>query len=304
VHMNVSTSDPTCNQPNYKPNRWLLGQPTVASTDPMQACMNPAHWWWNPAHADHARNTGVFWQTYTEVAVKYANILQQAGVEMYAIATEQDNLFRTRAAAAPYTNHFKPQLQALVSAIRGSYSGLLTYDQQHQTMTNPEQFAGGGGTAAAFDHVFEDLGLEVVGTSAYFQLTASPPGRVLPVAELEAIWDDIFRKHLIPRQAANPASHWCSPSSATPTRYPPRPCRARSWRTGASGRRRRLARPAAAAKHLPGLLQCECALRQPDPGLFPVGRELHQPLRLRRIVFGIYCKASAETIKQIYGGLK
>lgn len=305
VHMNVSTSDPTCNQPNYKPNRWLLGQPTVAPGDPMQACMNPAHWWWNPAHADHARNTGIFWQTYTEVAVKYARMLQQAGVEMYAIATEQDNLFRTRAAAAPYTNHFKPQLQTLVSAVRASYSGLLTYDQQHQTMTDPGQFAGGGGTAEAFDHVFEDLGLEVVGTSAYFKLTASPPGRVLPVAELEAIWDDIFRKYLIPRQAANPGK----PLVFTEFGYTDSVSA-----TALQGAQLGELEPPAAGGVSPGQQQQQNIFQayfnvnarhgNLIRGSFLWGVSYISPYDCDRIVFGIYCKASAETIKQIYGGLK
>jgi len=305
VHMNVTPGEPNCKTINHKPNRWLLGQPNVAASDPLQACIDPAFWWWNPAHADHAKNTAIFWQTYTEVAVKYARMAQTAGVEMFAFATEQDNLVRTRSAPAPYTSHFRPQLQALVGALRANYKGLLTYDQQHQTMSDPKMFAGGAGTTDAFAGVFEDLGLDVVGTSAYFQLTPTHPQRVLSVAEFEAIWQDIFTRYLIPRQAANPGK----PLVFTEFGYTTDVGSAatQSANLGAP-------EPSAAAG-VPAGQQQQANIFQAFfnvnaknnyllRGAFIWGMSSIHDYECSHIVFGFYCKASAETVKKAYGDWK
>lgn len=305
VFMAVTPGEPNCRTINHKPNRWLLGQPTVAASDPMQACIDPALWWWNPSHPDHARNTAIFWQTYTEVAVKYAKMAQAAGVEMYAFATEQDNLVRTRSARAPYDNNFRPQLQSLINAIRADYKGLLTYDQQHQTMSDPGMFGGGTGTAEAFAGVFEDLGLDVVGTSAYFQLTASNPGRVLSVAELESIWQDIFTRHLIPRQAANPGK----PLVFTEFGYTDD-----VGATAIQGSNLGMPEPAATGVVSPGQQQQQNIFQAffnvnarnnyLIRGAFIWGVSAISDYDCNNIVFGIYCKASAETVKKTYGDWK
>ncbi|RZI41125.1 DUF4214 domain-containing protein [Herbaspirillum sp. HC18] len=306
VFISVSTADPDCKTAHHKVNRWLLGQPTIAANDPFQACINPAYWWWDPAHPDHAKNTGIFWSNYTEVAVKYARIAQQTGVEMYAVLTEQDNLVRTRAGSPPYTNHFKPQLTNLVSAVRAQYAGLLTYDQQHITFAKPSEFAGGAGTAEAFSHVFEDLDLDVVGTSAYFQLTPSNPGRVLSVAELETIWEDIFKTHLVPRQAANPGK----PMIFTEFGYTDD-----VGATALQASNLGMPEPSPDASGVtPGQLQQKNIFQ----AFFNVNSRHNNLVRgafiwgvsqigsydCSHIIFGIYCKASADTVKQIYGAWK
>ncbi len=304
VHMNVTPGEPNCRTINHKPNRWLLGQPTVAASDPMQACIEPSLWWWNPAHPDHAKNTAIFWQTYTEVAVKYARLAQAAGVEMYAFATEQDNLVRTRAGKAPYTNHFKPQLQTLIGAIRANYKGLLTYDQQHQTMSDAHMFAGGAGTSEAFAGVFEDLGLDVVGTSAYFQLTPTPPTRVMSVAEFEAIWQDIFTRHLIPRQAANPGKPLvftefgytddiASPALQGAALGTPEPVSA-----GVSPGQQQQ------QNIFQAFFNVNARNNYLIRGAFIWGVSAISDYDCNNIVFGIYCKASAETVKKTYGDWK
>lgn len=305
VHMNVTPGEPNCKTINHKPNRWLLGQPTVAASDPMQACIEPALWWWSPSHPDHAKNTAIFWQTYTEVAVKYAKMAQAAGVEMYAFATEQDNLVRTRSARAPYDHNFRAQLQSLIGAIRTHYKGLMTYDQQHQTMSDARAFAGGAGTPEAFAGVFEDLGLDVVGTSAYFQLTASNPGRVLPVSELEAIWQDIFTQYLIPRQAANPGK----PLVFTEFGYTND-----VGATAIQGASLGTPEPASTGGVSPGQQQQQNIFQAffnvnarnnyLIRGAFIWGVSTISDYDCNHVVFGIYCKASAETVKKTYGDWK
>lgn len=196
----MSPSSPGCGTPNYKPNRWLLGQPVVNPNIPVESCINPADWWWAPSHPLHAKNVALFWNSFTQIAVKYAEMAQRTGVDIFLLSTEQDNLFRTRSAQAPYTNHFRNELTAMVNSVRAVYSGVVTYEQLWTAIAHPEYFAGGMGTAAAFDGVFEDLNFNVVGLSAYFNLTNSAPISVLSVAEFERAWDTVFARYLLPLQ--------------------------------------------------------------------------------------------------------
>ena len=198
----VSATDPTCKTPQYKVNRWFFGRPAVVATDRNQICLNPVSWWWNPSHPDYSKNLAIFWNTYTQVAVKYGILSEQLGVDMYSLGTETDNLFRSRPAQAPYTNDFKPQLTQMVEAVRAVYSGLLTYDQHFQALTLPFPLEFGGGAGSA--NLFTDLKLDVVGVSAYFPLVNSPPTRVLSVSELETRWESIFERYLVPLEATNP----------------------------------------------------------------------------------------------------
>ena len=196
----VSTSDPTCLTPQFKPRRGDLGAPANVPSAVSFKCISDGDWWWSPTHPKHSANVAQFWSTYTDIAVKYAKLAQRLGVEMYSLGTETENLFRTRPAAPPYTNHFKNELMALVGAVRSQYSGLLTYDLDSYVLMYPERYGGGGGSA----NLFVDLGLDVVGISAYFSLFGSDPGAVVPVTELEKAWKSVFDRFLVPLQAANP----------------------------------------------------------------------------------------------------
>jgi hypothetical protein len=205
VIMDVSPSSPGCGTPNYKPNRWLLGQPVVSPTTvQVESCINPADWWWAPSHPLHATNVAIFWNSFTQIAVKYAAMAQRTGVDMFMLSTEQDNLFRTRAGPAPYTNHFRNELTAMVTAVRAEYSGVVSYEQIWTAIAHPEYFAGGKGTAEAFAGVFDDLNFNVVALSAYFNLTTSAPTSVLSVGQFEAAWDTVFKQHLVPLQQRHP----------------------------------------------------------------------------------------------------
>lgn len=205
VIMDVSPSSPGCGTPNYKPNRWLLGQPVVnPATVQVESCINPSDWWWAPSHPQHAANVALFWNSFTQIAVKYAAMAQRTGVDIFLLSTEQDNLFRTRAAQAPYTNHFRNELTAMVNAVRAVYSGNVTYEQLWTAIAHPEHFAGGRGTAEAFAGVFDDLNFNVVALSAYFNLTDSAPASVLSVGQFEAAWDQVFTRYLVPLKQRHP----------------------------------------------------------------------------------------------------
>lgn len=195
VDMAKAATDPYCKTIQYKPERYLMGQPVVYPDGWRQACINPSDWWWNPLHPNHATNVAKFWNSYTDVAVRYAYIAQQLGVDMYSLGTETEYLFRTQASTAPYTNHFKTQLVDMVNAVRMVYSGLVTYDQHFTALTGPVP-----GTHS----LFKDLDLDVIGISAYFPLVTSAPKAVLSVTELESAWDTVFRNYLTPLRLANP----------------------------------------------------------------------------------------------------
>lgn len=197
-----STASPACGTPNYKMSRWLLGQPQLPTGSISAQCIAAADWWWNPYHPQHTTKVAQFWNSYQQIAVRYAALAQQLGVDLYSLGTETDNLFRTRVGSNPlYSNHFKSQLLAMVAAVRNVYSGVLTYDQSSGALAHPD-WTGGG--ADSTQYLFNDLNLDAVGVSAYFQLVGTPPQRLLSVAELETQWENIFSTYLAPLQARNP----------------------------------------------------------------------------------------------------
>lgn len=197
----------TCNTAEYAVDSHLFGYPAL-SNDRYSSffegqCVNPAYWWWDPSHPSHAANVAIFWATYTQVAVKYAKMAQQLGVGMFALGEETDWLFRTRSSARS-PNHFRNELSQMVAAVRAEYTGLLTYGRNACVY-----FMNQGGcydyTASA--SLFQDLGLDVVGLSAYFTLVNTNPipiTRVYSVPELETAWTSVFQKYLVPIRANNP----------------------------------------------------------------------------------------------------
>jgi len=54
------------------------------------------------------------------------------------------------------------------------------------------------------DLLWEDLGLDVVGISAYFQLAKLPPDTVSGLKMLESSWESIFQNVLVPLKNRNP----------------------------------------------------------------------------------------------------
>jgi len=292
-------SNPACHTAQYKVNRYYFGLPTVNASDPNEACVNPLYWWWNPSHPSYSSNVAQFWDSYTSVAVKYGALCQQLGVELFSLGTETDNLFRTRPSNT-WTNSFAPQLTRMVSAVRAVYSGLLTYDQLYSVLTEPQYSDGGAGSK----DLFGDLGLDVVGVSAYFELAAAPVTRVLSVAELETAWDGIFQNYLVPLQSRNPGTPILflefgytddlgSPANAASNSLTPEP-------TSGNG------------TALPGQQQqqniFEAFYKVDDQyndlvsGTFIWGNQIFSdtPFLCQDIYFNLYCKPSAQTVASIY----
>jgi hypothetical protein len=194
----------TCNTSQYAVDHHLFGDPTTPLPGASAwegNCVNPAYWWWSPAHPDHAANVARFWSTYTDVAVKYARMAQQLGVEMFSLGAESDRLFRTRPSAR-FPSDFRSELSRLVAAVRAEYQGLVTYSQQSFVhLPHPEWW---GLDTPATEYLFSDLGLDVIGISGYYSLTTAPVNRVWSVNEFETGWASVFDQYLVPLQARNP----------------------------------------------------------------------------------------------------
>lgn len=175
--------------------RWQLGDPFAADEDPR---IVRSAWPWATDHPEHSNFVADFWRTYTEQAVHFARIAQAEGVALYSLGTETDRLFRSRAGGR-WPNHFGNELQAMVRAVRAVYEGKLTYDMHYDAVKTRSYFGAGS------DPLWDDLGLDVVGLSAYFELADAPPTGVTSVAALESAWERIFDDHLVPLKERNPA---------------------------------------------------------------------------------------------------
>lgn len=298
VILDVSAASPGCGTPAYKPNRWLLGQPVVAPGEPDAACIKPADWWWNPAHPSHAANVATFWNSYTQVLVKYAKMAQRTGVDLFLLATEQDNLFRTRAGPAPYTNHFRNELTQLVAAVRAEFAGRVSFEQLWTTIAHPEWMAGGGGTAGVFASTFADLGLDFVAVSAYFPLVNAPAAAPVPLAQLESAWDEVFRLHLRPLQDRNPGkpivfTEWGYTNDVNAPYV-------QGSRLGAA----EPAGPTAGTTQQSNILQAFFNANARNGGLvqgsFLWGVNFQDPADCTHVTFGVYCKPAAATLTSAY----
>ena len=177
--------------------RWQLGDPGDPETgvppdDPdVHGRILPENWPWRPDHPDHQRFVAEFWKTYTDQAVHFARIAEEEGVRLFSLGTEIERLFRTRSGGY-WPNHFREELETMVRRVREVYSGMLTYDMHYSALTAADFFGPGS------EHLWEDLGLDVVGLSAWFPLVEFEPSRVLSVEELQAEYEEIFQEYLIP----------------------------------------------------------------------------------------------------------
>ena len=137
-----------------------------------------------------------FWETYTDQAVHFARIAEEEGVRMFSLGTEVERLFRTRSGGY-WPNHFRDELEAMVRRVREVYSGMLTYDMHYSALTASDFFGPGS------ENLWQDLGLDVVGVSAWFPLVEHEPSRVLSVEELQDYYEDIFEEYLVPLAQRN-----------------------------------------------------------------------------------------------------
>ena len=188
----------------YPLQRWQLGDPYAHENDDN---ILPESWPWDPSHPDHEHFVREFWKTYTEQAVHFGKIAEAEGVKLYSLGTETDRLFRSRSGrddrrssrnSRVWSNDFGPELKTMVHSVREVYSGLLTYDMHYSVLTAGSFYKQGS------EHLWEDIGLDVVGVSAYFPLVDAPPLRVMTIEELEECWEHIFQEFMYPLQDRNP----------------------------------------------------------------------------------------------------
>ena len=190
VYMTLAFEISEAFETQYPVERHWLGDPVAAK---FYEGLEPENWPWALEHPDHKEFVKKFWATYTDRAVHYARIAEQSGIAMYGLGTETFGLFRTRP-GFDWPNTFKTELQTMVSSVRGSYSGLLTYDQEFGAIAGGEEYWG----------IWEDLNLDIVGISMYTELVDTPPQSPLSVEELMPLWREKFINHLVPHKARNP----------------------------------------------------------------------------------------------------
>ena len=193
VYMTLALTDEEASRAERPVQRWQLGD----SGNPGGG-VRPEHWPWRPDHPDHERFVSEFWESYARQAVHFATIAQEEGARMYSLGTETDRLFRTRAGGYNTVTHFGEELGSMVDEVRAVYDGLLTYDMHYDVLKVPD-FYGPGSFC-----LWEDLNLDVMGISAWFDLAGAPPTSVMSVASLQMAYDRIFREYVIPLSNDNP----------------------------------------------------------------------------------------------------
>ena len=88
-------------------------------------------------------------------------------------------------------------MKAMVSAVRNVYNGQLGYEMHYGSVVERNFFGPGS------DYIHDDLDLDFIAVSAYFQLMQSVPIDVPSVQDLEARWNAIFNEHLKPLKQRN-----------------------------------------------------------------------------------------------------
>ena len=193
VYVTLALTDEEASRAERPVQRWQLGD----SGDPGGG-VRPEYWPWRPDHPDHERFVSEFWESYARQAVHFATIAQEEGARLFSLGTETDRLFRTRAGGYNTVTHFGEELESMVDQVRAAYDGLLTYDMHYDVLKVPD-FYGPGSFC-----LWEDLNLDVMGISAWFDLADAPPPSVMSVASLQMAYDRIFREYLIPLANDNP----------------------------------------------------------------------------------------------------
>ena len=182
--------------------RWQLGDPGDPDTGvPADGTTNIRRefWPWNPEHPDHDRFVAEFWRTYTDQAVHFARMCQQEGVRMYSLGTETEALFRTRPTDEHWRNDFADELHVLVDRVRAVYDGLVTYNMHSFGFTREYR------EEAWSRHLWDDVDLDVIGTSAWFPLLEREALSTVPsVSTLQQQYEQLFRNVILPVAERHP----------------------------------------------------------------------------------------------------
>lgn len=177
----------------HSAKRWQLGDANMPNEDPK---IRQEYWPWSLTHPNHGSFVAQFWDSYTKQAVYFAKIAENEKVDLFSLGTETERLFRTRAGGR-WKNHFGDELKALVRNVRSVYRGKLTYDMHCDALTSDFYAAGS-------NSLWDDLGLDVVGVSAYFKLAKVPSWTVGSVESYKRAWERIFFDYLEPLKKRNP----------------------------------------------------------------------------------------------------
>lgn len=191
VYLTLAFEGP--DNPKHPLQRWQLGDPNIPKEDPK---VKPEFWPWSLTHQDHRRFVTQFWDSYTQQATYFARIAEQEKVDLFSLGTETDRLFRTRS-GGHWKNNFGDQLRTMVRKVRTVYSGKLTYAMQSGAIVDDFYAAGS-------NNLWDDLGLDVVGISAYFKLSETATSEPADVERCKQAWERIFAEHLEPLKRRNP----------------------------------------------------------------------------------------------------
>ena len=148
-------------------------------------------WPWDPTLARHEYFVEEFFQSYQREIVRLAALCEDEGVEMLALGSETDWLFRTRDEHGQLDTEYRDELQRMIQQVRRSYSGLLTYDMHYSDLY-------GSDLRENSIELWGDLDLDVIGLSMYPRLFEVSPDGVPSVSELVERWQRIFDSDLLP----------------------------------------------------------------------------------------------------------
>ena len=197
VYLTLAIEDKDSQAAAKPVGRWDFGSPVLPSWDTIH---KPENWPWSLTHPQHATFVHDFYANYTAAAVQTARIAEEAGASLFSLGTETNALFRTRPgkgyAGTNYSDNYLTELTAMVGAVRGVFSGLVTYDWHYsdQVYYEPNNTV-----------MWQDLGLDVIGISAYYELSKQYLTTPMSVVETKKAWRQIFDNVLKPLKAANPS---------------------------------------------------------------------------------------------------
>jgi len=176
------------------PHRANLGAPSVFD---WARFPGDDSWPWDPLHPRHEIFVEEFFQSYTTENLRLAELCEEEGVEMLALGTETDWLFRTRNEFGQLGSEFSDELRRMMKQVREVYTGLLTYDLSYTVFRD-------------FDlrenslEMWGDLSMDVIGLSMYPQLFEIPVTGVPSVEVLKERWQRIFDGYFVPLKERYP----------------------------------------------------------------------------------------------------
>ncbi len=186
VYLTLAFETADAEQAPHPVSRWQLGDPKMHIEDPNIVL---EYWPWALEHPEHERFVNKFWASYTKQALHFADICEAEGVELYSLGTETNRLFRTRTEGY-WSNNYRSNIRAMADTVKEAYGGLLTYDMHYSALTDTGFFS--------LSEIWQDIGLDIIGISAYFPLTDTPPDTIMDTTCIDQSWNTILNENLKP----------------------------------------------------------------------------------------------------------